>query len=148
MKLNLSCSDNHKQGYVNVDIVSPADIITDLNRWWPWEDNSIDEIVAYDAIEHYKNPIHTMNEAWRVLVPNGIFAIEVPTTDGRGAWQEPQHCSYWNRNSFFYYTHGDPHRERFGDAYGVKARFKVIEEKQVELVDKVTKLYIKLMAVK
>lgn len=30
--------------------------------------------------------------------------IEVPSTDGRGAWQDPTHVSFWNENSFWYYT--------------------------------------------
>ena len=148
MKLNLGSSDRHFPGFNNVDIAEPADIIADLTEKWPWEDNSIHEIRAWDIIEHLPNKIQTMNEAYRVLVPGGVFDIDVPTTDGRGAWQDPQHCSYWNRNSFFYYTHGDPHRERFGDAYGVKARFKIISEDFKRLTDEVTKLRIVLESVK
>ena len=30
--------------------------------------------------------------------------IEVPSTDGRGAWQDPTHVSFWNEHSFWYYT--------------------------------------------
>ena len=29
---------------------------------------------------------------------------EIPSTDGRGAFQDPTHVSYWNENSFLYYT--------------------------------------------
>ena len=39
------------------------------------------------------------------LAPGGWFFIEVPSTDGPGAWQDPTHKSYWNHNSFHYYTH-------------------------------------------
>lgn len=45
-----------------------------------------------------------MSEIHRVLAPGGWAFIEVPSTDGRGAWQDPTHVSYWNENSFFYYT--------------------------------------------
>jgi hypothetical protein len=45
-----------------------------------------------------------MSEIHRVLVPGGYCFIHVPSTDGRGAWQDPTHVSYWNQNSFFYYT--------------------------------------------
>ena len=27
-----------------------------------------------------------------------------PSTDGRGAFQDPTHVSFWNSNSFWYYT--------------------------------------------
>ena len=40
----------------------------------------------------------------RVLAPGGWAFIEVPSTDGRGAFQDPTHVSYWNENSFLYYT--------------------------------------------
>jgi SAM-dependent methyltransferase len=148
MKLNLGSCDREFPGYTSVDICPPADIIADLARPWPWEDSSIDEIRAYDIIEHLPNKQHTMNEAWRVLRPGGRFDIDVPTTDGRGAWQDPTHVSYWNRNSFLYYTAGDAHRERFGRHYGVHARFKVVAEDHTRYPDQVVKLKIVLEAVK
>jgi len=124
MMINLGCSDAHLAGYVNVDICEPADQIVDLSKPWPWEDGSVDEIVAHDIIEHLPNKIYTMNELWRVLKPGGVARIKVPTTDGAGAWSDPTHISHWNRPSFWYYTDGDAHRERFGKAYGVEARFR------------------------
>ena len=148
MRLNLGCSDRHLPGYVNVDICEPADLCVDLMQRWPWADNSIEEIHAHDIIEHLPNKILTMNEAWRVLAPGGKFDVVVPTTDGRGAWQDPDHRSWWNRNSFYYYTHGDAHRERFGKAYGVEARFNVVYERQYESGDNIVHLHIILEAVK
>ena len=148
MKLNLGCSDQLLPGYVNVDICPPADKIADLNKDWPWEDNSIDEIRAYDIIEHLPDKIHTMNEAWRVLKPGGTLEICVPTTEGRGAWQDPQHCSYWNRGSFLYHTKGIPEYERFHVAYGIKGGFVVVSEQESEYPGKVWKLKIVLAAVK
>lgn len=148
MRINLGCSDRHLPGYVNVDIVQPADVIADLSSRWPWEDDSIDEIVAHDIIEHLPYKISTMNEAWRVLKPGGLFDVLVPTTDGRGAWQDPDHRSFWNRNSFFYYTGGDAHRERFGKAYGIVARFAVMSEEIVHSPNDIVHLHIKLEAIK
>lgn len=148
MKLNLGCCDRHLVGYVNVDIAPPADHIADLSSKWPWPDSSVDEIFAHDIIEHLPNHINTMNEAWRVLKPGGRFDVLVPTTDGRGAWQDPGHVSFWNRNSFFYYTHGDPHRERFGNHYGIAARFAVVQEQHVHNPNEVVHLHIVLEAVK
>lgn len=68
------------------------------------EDNSVGVIRAFDAIEHLRSPIHTMNEAYRVLAPGGFLFISVPSTDGRGAFQDPTHVSFWTENSFWYYT--------------------------------------------
>ena len=57
-----------------------------------------------DALEHMKNPIHTMKEIYRCLIPGGWLLSETPSTDGRGAFQDPTHISFWNSNSFWYYT--------------------------------------------
>jgi predicted SAM-dependent methyltransferase len=129
MNLNLGCSDNHVSGYINVDRCEPADVVADLSQPWPWSDSSIHTILAHDIIEHLPNKIQTMNEAWRVLMPQGVMRIKVPTTDGMGAFSDPTHISFWNRASFWYYEHSNPHRERFGKAYGIEARFKTILER-------------------
>jgi ubiquinone/menaquinone biosynthesis C-methylase UbiE len=148
MRLNLGCSDRHFPGFTNVDLCAPADVIADLTERWPWEDNSIEVIRAWDLIEHLPDKNFTMNEAFRVLKPGGCFDIEVPTTDGRGAWQDPGHVSFWNRNSFFYYQHGNPHLTRFAPMNGVRCAFRIVEEHERMLADQVSKLHIVLEAVK
>jgi SAM-dependent methyltransferase len=154
MKVNLGCSDRPRDGYLNVDRSKPAwatsenFLLADLSLPWPWPDSSIDVIRADDIIEHLPDKMLTMNEAHRVLVPGGRFEIFVPTTDGRGAFQDPTHVSYWNRNSFFYWTDGDPHYIRFREAYGMRGSFKVISEKQEIYPGQVHKLSIVLAAVK
>jgi hypothetical protein len=45
-----------------------------------------------------------MSEAFRVLKPGGTFDIDVPSTNGMGAFQDPTHKSFWNVNSFLYYN--------------------------------------------
>jgi Uncharacterized protein conserved in bacteria len=148
MRLNLGCSDKHIADYVNVDLVEPADVVADLSERWPWEDSSVDEIIAHDIIEHLPNKIHTMNEVYRVLRHGGVAHVLVPTTDGPGAFMDPTHVSYWHRNSFWYYTHGDLHRERFGKAYGIEARFTVRHEQIIRGMFGIVHLLIELEAVK
>lgn len=156
MKLNLGCSDALEEGFVNVDRVFPDRIagfdpnfkIADLSKPWPWDDSTIQHIRAWDIIEHLPDKIHTMNEAWRVLQKGGTFEIAVPTTDGPGAWQDPTHVSFWNRNSFMYFESGNPHLVRFGRAYGIKCAFRIVREQLEQVFDGVTKLTITLATVK
>ena len=35
---------------------------------------------------------------------------QTPSTDDRGAFQDPTHVSFWNSNSFWYYTRADQNR--------------------------------------
>lgn len=81
-------------GYMAVDKYPPADIVADLNGTWPFPDDKVGVIRASHIFEHLKDPIHTMNEAYRVLAPGGWLFIDVPSTDGRGAFQDPTHCCY------------------------------------------------------
>lgn len=128
MKLNLGCSSNLRAGFVNVDIVEPCDQKADLCERWPWEDSSVDYVLAIDIIEHLPDKIHTINELWRVLKPGGIAEIEVPTTNGECAFADPTHVSYWNRTSFFFYERQHPYRIQYAFAYGIRASFEVVEE--------------------
>ncbi|HKO48418.1 MAG TPA: glycosyltransferase [Polyangiaceae bacterium] len=76
----------------------------DLNRPWPLEDNSVGLILAQDVLQQLRDPVHVMNEAHRVLAPGGFLLVRVPSTDGRGAFQNPRNVSFWNEHSFWFYT--------------------------------------------
>ena len=95
-----------RAGYMTID-QEGADITCDLNDGIPLPDNSVGVINASHVIEHLRDPIKTMREIHRVLAHGGWAFIEVPSTDGRGAWQDPTHVSFWNEHSFWYYTNRD-----------------------------------------
>lgn len=109
-KIDLCGGHDSPTGYESVDLRNGS-ITTNLNEPWTWAaDGSVGLIRAHDALEHLRDPQHTMREAYRVLVPGGWLLSRTPSTDGRGAWQDPTHCSYWNSNSFWYYTRQDQNR--------------------------------------
>ncbi len=92
-----------RKGYISID-QEGSDIICDLNDEIPMPDNSCYVVNASHVIEHLRDPFKTMKEIHRVLVHGGWVFIQVPSTDGRGAFQDPTHVSFWNQNSFWYYT--------------------------------------------
>lgn len=92
-----------REGYTTID-QEGGDITCDLNEGIPLEDNSVGVINASHVIEHLKDPIKTMREIHRVLAHGGWAFIEVPSTEGNGAWCDPTHVSFWNEDSFPYYT--------------------------------------------
>jgi len=129
-KLNLGSGLRPQPGYVNLDVrpeVNP-DIVCNVEHSLPFDDNYFDEVRAWDFLEHIKigKTIFVIEEIYRVLKPNGVFVIYVPSTDGRGAFQDPTHVSFWNINSWLYYCN-DEHRA----LYGIKAKFKIIELQDV-----------------
>lgn len=95
---------NPYPGYTTVDLRETADYVADLNHGIPLPDNSVGVLNASHIIEHLYDKTKIMSEIHRVLAPGGWAFIEVPSTDGRGAFQDPTHVSYWNENSFLYYT--------------------------------------------
>jgi hypothetical protein len=110
-----------------------ADLEVDvITHGLPFKDNSVGCITAQDFLEHIPHcrdsrcqhrkgecVVGLMNEIHRVLAPNGWFLSSTPSSDGRGAFQDPTHCSFWNENSFWYYTR--PEQARF--VPGLTAKF-------------------------
>jgi hypothetical protein len=103
MAVDLGAAHNPAPGYIGVDLKG-TDVDADLNGAWPFADSSVGIIRAYDIFEHLRDPLHTMKEAYRVLAPDGHLIAQVPSTDGRGAFQDPTHVSFWNQNSWLYAT--------------------------------------------
>jgi len=56
LKLNLGCNRHPIEGYVNVDIekFEGVDQTADLEKPWPWEDESVEEILTADLPEHLR----------------------------------------------------------------------------------------------
>lgn len=67
-------------------------------------DNAAGLVIANDVLQFVADPQWLMGEIHRVLSPGGLLLSATPSTDGRGAFQDPRHLSFWNENSFWYYT--------------------------------------------
>ena len=66
--------------------------------------NTVGLIKAYDVFQRIRNRTGFFNENYRVLTHGGMLMTQTPSTDGRGAFQDPSVVSYWNENSFMYFT--------------------------------------------
>lgn len=127
-KLNLGCADRPQTDYWNVDICPPCDQVVDLAQYpWPWDNSSVEAIIAHDLIEHLPDRVRTMNELHRVLIPGGRADIIVPdAARGAGQWQDPTHRTPWTRNSFQYFQHGSFAHRRLARSYGITAAFRIV----------------------
>jgi predicted SAM-dependent methyltransferase len=125
MKINLGSGNRPVEGYVNIDSqdrVHP-DMVLDITKGFPFDDNSVDEIRAIDVLEHI--PIlstnFVMEEAWRVLKPGCLFVTHTPDAEyGQGAFMDPTHINFWVEGRFAYYCNPD-----YRKYYGTKANFEI-----------------------
>lgn len=104
--LDLGSYQAKRQGYLGVDKRrgDGVDVMAELPKKLPFGDSSIGVIRAMDFLEHVEDKIALINELYRVLAPNGLLLSMTPSTDGRGAYQDPTHVAYYNENCFWYYT--------------------------------------------
>ena len=78
-KVNLGCGPYHFDGYLNVDINEPADIVMDIRKL-DFEEGAVEEINCSHVLEHF--PEHevlgVLQEMYRVLANKGVLKLEVP----------------------------------------------------------------------
>ena len=72
-------------------------------------DGSVGVIKMIDLLQRVPDRAALFNECYRVLRHGGLIITHTPSTDGRGAFQDPSHVSFWNENSFWYLTQRDLH---------------------------------------
>jgi SAM-dependent methyltransferase len=150
LQVDLGCGPSKPAGFIGLDScpLPGVDIVADLQKPFPFRDDSVDVVRAHDTIEHLRDPIHTMNEIWRICRPGGLVDIRVPSTDGRGAFQDPTHISYWNINSFKYYTNDYPEYLKLCGRYGFLGSFSLLQAEEEHSPDGVVHIHVKMQAVK
>jgi predicted SAM-dependent methyltransferase len=102
LKLNLGCGPVILPDYVNCDIVSipGVDKVFDFNkRPWPFDAESVDEILMDNVLEHLPDTVAVVAEVHRILKPGGKFVAIVPYCASEGAFNDPTHVRYFGPQS-------------------------------------------------
>lgn len=87
----------------NPDVVHDLDVLP-----YPFEDNSFDEIHAYEVLEHcgkqgdWKFFFGQFHELWRMLKPNGLLVATCPMHDSPWAWGDPGHTRVITKQSLIF----------------------------------------------
>jgi SAM-dependent methyltransferase len=104
--LDLGAAHNKPPGYLGVDQYEGegVDIVGDVTHGIDLPDSSVGVIRAVDFLEHVVDKISMFNELYRLLAHGGLLISLTPSTDGRGAFQDPTHVAFYNENSFWYFT--------------------------------------------
>ncbi len=111
IRLDLACGAA-KQGpeWIGMDYqkLPGVDIVHDIEEYpWPLPDGCCEIIVGSHIAEHI-NPakggfIKWMNEAWRVMKPDGQFMLALPYGLSYGYVQDPTHCNPCNETTWTYF---------------------------------------------
>jgi hypothetical protein len=84
LKLNIGCGFDRRPGYVNIDRAKECepDIVANLEEKWPFEDNSVEEILASHVLEHMGQETQVflgmMKDMYRVCADGAQISIQVP----------------------------------------------------------------------
>ena len=127
VRLDLACGNRKTPGFKGVDIStdSGADFVVDLEKYpWPWKDDSVDEVMCSQYLEHVPDTMKFMNELWRVLKLGAKATIVTPYYTSVKAWQDPTHVKAISEYSYLYYTKGWREQEKLTH-YPIKANFDV-----------------------
>lgn len=115
---DLGGAHNSPVGYTPIDRELGHGHILDWLRDQAGE--SVGVLRAVDFFEHVREQVPLMNELYRVLAPGGMVLSLTPSTDGRGAFCDPTHVSFWNELSFRYYC--DDNFAKYVPAIGARFR--------------------------
>lgn len=138
MKLNLGAGYKHKEGYVNIDddqLTNPDYVINldDKNIKLPFEDDSVEEILASHILEHIgEGFIPLMQELYRVSKDGCILDIIVPHERHDVFTGDPTHKRPITVNGMYLFdkkyvkSHMDEYASSSGLAYKFKINFEMI----------------------
>ena len=135
--INLACgthklNSNSEWQWINIDnneIVEP-DIVRDITKGLPFEDESIDEIKCYHFIEHLEPDefIDFFNECWRVLKDKSELRLRAPHREYKWAYIDPTHKRFLDEHSFDFFLYPDYNSQ----SAGVRGWYDKIDIKRIE----------------
>ena len=113
MKLNLGAGNDIRSDFINHDVADllGIDIVHDLNSYpWPWQDDSFDNILAMDVLEHLDDPKKAMEALLSITNKNLILSVPreplwrvlnvLRLTHLKNLGNTPGHLNHWSKRSF------------------------------------------------
>ena len=144
--LDIGCGPKKTPGSIGIDRYpfDGVDIVRDLMRGLPFDDDTFEVIVAKQVLEHFTGDdlIFLVEEMYRVTVPDGKWFIIVPDATSPNRYRDPDHKTRdWSEDSFLLWEIDENgHWPIFvGPAYNRKA--KLIREESLLIGESLDRRY-------
>jgi SAM-dependent methyltransferase len=104
--LDIGCGRNKHPGAIGLDFMDlpGVDVVADLNKGLPFDDESFDVVMANQVLEHVQNLVELIYEIRRVLKPGGLLVAHVPYFRSSWAHVDPTHLRSFALNSMDYFV--------------------------------------------
>jgi SAM-dependent methyltransferase len=105
-KLDVGCGERKYPGHIGMDIVAidGVDIVHNIdNKPWPFKDNTFDEVIMDDILEHSTDILVVLSELYRISRPNALIRISVPHFSSDNMYSDPTHRVFFSSRSFNYF---------------------------------------------
>lgn len=126
--LQLGCGGDYREDHINLDKGNcKCDVKWDVEDTpWPFEDNSMDRVMAKHLLEHIKKDkiIPFFKEIHRILIPFGLAEIWVPHYRSQIAFSDFTHINYFTEESLRYFQLDDPINQ-LGKIMGIDFNFDI-----------------------
>jgi len=105
IKINMGAGACYMPGWINVDFNEAGgkqDVICDLSKEVPWADNSVDEILMDNFLEHVPRErfFWFMDEVWRICKPGAVIKVFVPHCTSPFAYGHLSHYNFFHSHTF------------------------------------------------
>lgn len=107
VKLHLGSGYKRIKGMINIDVNPDCqpNLCVDLEKdKWPFDTCSVDYACCVSTLEHIRNVLYFMGEAWRVLKVGARFEVIVPYWLNAAAIEDPTHVREFGIRSMGYYA--------------------------------------------
>lgn len=97
-KLNIGAGSDRLPGFIHIDIdpTTKPDILCDIEKGLPFDDNAIDKIKCSHTLEHINNILFVLREFYRVSKNGAKIIIVVPLMDA----SDMTHVRFFNEHTF------------------------------------------------
>ena len=122
-KVELGCGTTKNEGYIGIDRfpLPNVDIVADLDKGIPLEDNSVEVVFCSHSLEHFENLPNIVNEIYRVCKHKAIVNVLAPYHMETVNLANFYHKQVFNEATFRFFTNEEKTHINTNDYYNPHA---------------------------